>query len=245
MYWIEITTQIGCKNMCSYCPQTALTTAYKDSKRKMTLEDFKIILNNTNPLTTKIHFSGFSEPFLTPEAEIMMVVAYQKGFIVLLNTTLEGFTEDKCKRLSNSNINFEAVFFHEYDGVGFNKEKFLKYRDMFTTNVKSNFYSTAVIDEPISRAGNNWKVNRNLGSIKCKTNRYYGNVVLPNGDLYLCCNDFGLKHKIGNIYEKHYESIEFNNKREEIISLCEDHNDSDVLCRTCEKYNMYTLGYKK
>jgi hypothetical protein len=35
----------------------------------------------------------------------------------------------------------------------------------------------------------------------------YHNVVLPNGDVSLCCMDYGLKHIIGNIYEQEYDDI--------------------------------------
>ena len=35
----------------------------------------------------------------------------------------------------------------------------------------------------------------------------YHNVVLPNGDVSLCCMDYGLKHIIGNIFEQEYDDI--------------------------------------
>ena len=35
----------------------------------------------------------------------------------------------------------------------------------------------------------------------------YHNVVLPNGDVSLCCMDYGLKHITGNIYEQAYEDV--------------------------------------
>jgi hypothetical protein len=35
----------------------------------------------------------------------------------------------------------------------------------------------------------------------------YHNVVLPNGDVSLCCMDYGLKHITGNIYEQDYEDV--------------------------------------
>lgn len=244
MKWIEITTQIGCKNMCHYCPQSTLLKQYNDTKRKMTLDDFAKIIENVNNLTTNIHFSGFCEPFLTQDAEKMMILAYEKGFKVLLNTTLEGFNEEKCKILSD-NIIFDQVYFHEYEGIGFNKNKFEQLTELFIKNIKSNSYHSSKIENPISRAGNNWNVQRNIGKIRCATNRYYGNVVLPNGDLYLCCNDFGLKHKLGNMYIDHYDSDEIENKRKEIIYLSENYYDSNILCRTCEQYNVYTLGYLK
>lgn len=35
----------------------------------------------------------------------------------------------------------------------------------------------------------------------------YHNVVMPNGDVSLCCQDYGLRHILGNILEQEYEQI--------------------------------------
>ena len=35
----------------------------------------------------------------------------------------------------------------------------------------------------------------------------YHNVVLPNGDVSLCCMDYGLKHILGNLYTQEYNDI--------------------------------------
>jgi MoaA/NifB/PqqE/SkfB family radical SAM enzyme len=45
--------------------------------------------------------------------------------------------------------------------------------------------------------------NRTCG---CEEHLYH-NVMLPNGDISLCCMDYGLDHILGNLYEKKYESI--------------------------------------
>jgi hypothetical protein len=37
--------------------------------------------------------------------------------------------------------------------------------------------------------------------------RLYHNVLLPNGDVSLCCMDYNLENIIGNLYEKDYEDI--------------------------------------
>jgi len=50
----------------------------------------------------------------------------------------------------------------------------------------------------------------------------YHNVVLPNGDVYLCCQDYALKHKLGNLFEEDYDDIVPKN------NSCFD------LCRFCE-----------
>jgi hypothetical protein len=52
-------------------------------------------------------------------------------------------------------------------------------------------------------------------------------VVLPNGDVYLCCVDFGLRHKLGNLFIEKYSAIR---KR---------YHPSYMLCRCCNKTNSF------
>jgi MoaA/NifB/PqqE/SkfB family radical SAM enzyme len=37
--------------------------------------------------------------------------------------------------------------------------------------------------------------------------RLYHNVLLPNGDVSLCCMDYGLKHILGNLFTQEYEEL--------------------------------------
>jgi FkbM family methyltransferase len=53
--------------------------------------------------------------------------------------------------------------------------------------------------------------------------KMYHNVMLPNGDVSLCCMDYGLKHILGNLYEQNYEDIvPENNQCFELCRLCEN-----------------------
>jgi len=46
------------------------------------------------------------------------------------------------------------------------------------------------------------------GKVICGRDEYiYNNVLLPNGDVALCCQDFGLNHILGNLFEETYEKI--------------------------------------
>lgn len=46
------------------------------------------------------------------------------------------------------------------------------------------------------------------GQVTCGRDEHvYNNVMLPNGDVVLCCQDFGMKHVLGNLLEEPYESI--------------------------------------
>jgi FkbM family methyltransferase len=53
--------------------------------------------------------------------------------------------------------------------------------------------------------------------------KLYHNVMLPNGDVSLCCMDYGLKHILGNLYKQDYEDIvPENNQCFELCRLCEN-----------------------
>lgn len=238
MNWIEITTKIGCKNMCSYCPQTDFLKEYKDTKRIMTLDDFKYYLTKINNKETKIHFSGFSESMLNDDSVDMMIHAYSNGFGVILYTTLVGFDINKATKLKDSGMIFEQTRMHEFDGVGFDRNEFNEKELIFRTDVKSSDHKIVRVDNPMSRGGAVFDVPVKNGRIRCAENRYFNNVLLPNGDLYMCCSDWKLKHKIGNLKDGHYSCFDFQNKRIENIKLCDDVN-SDIVCRKCEwAYNV-------
>lgn len=233
---IDITTIIGCPNKCIYCPQDVFLKNYEGAKN-LTLDDLKLMLKNINNETTMLHFAGYSECFFNKNIVDLLLYCYNSGFVINLFTTLQGFTDNTLSKLKN-NIKFREVFFHEYNGIAFNKTDFDSKVNKFITNISYEKYTIVKVDNPISRAGNlsNVETNYKCGKLICNHfnhNLLYWNQLLPNGDVYLCCMDWSLKHKIGNIYENHYDSDEFNKERLKIKELMEK-DDSDLICRKCE-----------
>ena len=57
---------------------------------------------------------------------------------------------------------------------------------------------------------------------------------MPNGDMYLCCMDYGLKQKIGNLLESNYlDIVSIKNKNlSDIVDKMSSEND-DIICRQC------------
>ena len=226
---LEITVKIGCKNMCSYCPQKQLLSAYKDAKKSMSFEDFKVIMNNV-PKDVQIDFSGFAEPFLNPEASLMMRYSLENGWRTIIYTTLVGFTEKDAEILKD--LTFTNVAVHKFDGKNFNEEEFNKNYEILKNTIKSTGnFSAGGIGQPLSRGGNLWERKDILGPLYCypAPDDFNHNVVLPNGDVVICCMDYGLKHKIGNLFETHYDNLD----RKSIHALSDTYN-SDFLCRKCE-----------
>jgi radical SAM protein with 4Fe4S-binding SPASM domain len=226
---LEITTQIGCRNRCSYCPIDKLVRIYKDDKKIMSLEDFENLLKNV-PKDVRIDFSGFSEVFLNVYGSHMIRYAINQGYIVTIYTTLEGFTSVNAEILKDLYI--PDVFFHQYDSKGFDQKEFDRKMDLFISKIGCS-YRTSTLDKPYqwSRAGNVWDTERKIGNFECSPagRDFDHNVVLPNGDVYLCCMDWSLKHKLGNLNETHFDKLQ----RGKIVKLSEQEN-SEVICRYCE-----------
>jgi len=71
--------------------------------------------------------------------------------------------------------------------------------------------------------------------------RFYRNVLLPNGDVALCCWDMGMQHIIGNLKDSDYESLFQSNEFKRIKSgFCR--RDPDILCSRCDSPMRQILG---
>ena len=119
---LEITTKIGCTNMCEYCPQSLLIKKYarlnkktepsSEAKKKdkiMSLDTF-IKCISTIPSSMDMHFTGYVEPFENPACADMMLHANSKGHTIACNTTLVGLTVDIIEKIRK--IPFRAFRVH-------------------------------------------------------------------------------------------------------------------------------------
>lgn len=117
---VEITTRIGCKVNCKFCPQSTLLRKYyendADRTSVMSLETFSKCLNNV-PHNCVIIFSGMSEPFLNPDCLEMIKLAVSSGRAVNLYTTLVGVDISLAEQLRE--IPFEFVTLHVADKYGY------------------------------------------------------------------------------------------------------------------------------
>lgn len=97
--------------------------------------------------------------------------------------------------------------------------------------------------QPVTRAGNlsneneifeGQKVPKKTGAIYCSAAPDINhNVLLPNGDVVLCCMDYGMERKIGNLFEGSYESLFVSNAYNEILQL-QSEEDNELMCRYCD-----------
>lgn len=227
MSTLEITTKIGCVNMCYFCPQDKLIEAY-DGPEYMDYLKYLAMLENV-PSRVRIDFSGYCESWLNPMAADMMKTAITQGRSTVLYTTLVGFGEKQVEILKG--LVFVEVVFHEFPGV--NKVEFEQKKALFRANIDSLIFRDQVMEKKWqwSRAGNVWDMEEKKGKFHClfAGKAFDHNVVLPNGDVYLCCQDYSLKHKIGNLLTTRFEDLD----RQTIYDLSNQEN-SPAICRRCE-----------
>jgi hypothetical protein len=76
----------------------------------------------------------------------------------------------------------------------------------------------------------------NTFALTCASTPFYDrNVLLPNGDVVLCCMDYNLKHVIGNLLTQTYEEIFAGEKLAKIIKMNEAEGfDKCSICKACE-----------
>jgi hypothetical protein len=211
---VEFTLRIGCINNClKYCPQDVFLKAYpKDSPKILTLQSFKRMLS-TVPASVDVDFSGWTEPFTNKECIDMMEFANRQGHRLALYTTLVGATEKDVLRASK--LNYRVVVIHHPDNEVFKvsqdqEHKLIQLSDLlhclvpyaqdmsfkppwFVTNGRENFCRGII--------------TRDLPITYCPKHGFPQFEVLPDGEVYLCCMDFGLWHRIGNLLTESYMTL--------------------------------------
>jgi radical SAM protein with 4Fe4S-binding SPASM domain len=257
-HYLEITTIAGCKVNCSYCPQGLFGLEHKkvSDDRMMSLELFKKCLK-TVPTNIDICFAGYSEPFLNLNIMTMIRHAHEKGHSVSLYSTLVGMTIEHVQQLER--LFLDKFHVHLPDDGKYMRvdidEEFLAVVDAIKNssilNVNwINYFGLHPKVEALvgaewladwkltSRAGNVEqdylpKVVRHEGPIWCTQGRLTKNVLLPNGEVALCCVDFGRKHIIGDLTTDAYADL---HKSKSFLDIIDRMNSdaNDLLCRTCE-----------
>jgi len=253
---MEITTNIGCLNDCVYCPQGLLINEYKkrSASKYMTYKVFKTCVDKL-PEDVNIHFSGMSEPWLNPNATLMLIYAYKKKHRIVIATTLVGMgvTDAFIVRA----VPCLRFMLHLPSGEGLEKipvtKRYLEVLDIIKKRKDIKYFMHGEKLHPAvrevlgfdiekkklcSRAGNVRGVQapanrKRKHTIFCKRGCFQ-NVLLPNGDVALCCMDYKLKHILGNLLElKNYDDLFKSGEFQKIKKGLKD-NSVDILCRTCE-----------
>jgi len=211
--------------MCHYCPQELLESVYAGDNR-MDVQSFGKMLDNV-PKDVRIDFSGFSEIFFHVNGSLLIRESCTRGYNTILYTTLEGFGNPDVQILKG--LHFGEVCFHQWPGV--NLKEFNRKVKLFTDEIQDGRIAEIIPQWEWSRAGNVSERPTALGPFSClfAVKDFDHNVVVPNGDVYMCCQDYGLKHKIGNLFETNFDDLD----RSGLVEKS-NQEDSDIICRKCE-----------
>lgn len=244
---LEITTHIGCPVNCLDCPQTLLWKNYKGTA-DLDFEDYKRVIDKV-PAGTRIDFSGMCEPFANPKCADMILYAYEKGFPLALYTTLQGATMEDYERLKH--VQYEVVTIHLPDAEKRSHfrvtEEYLEVLEAFETN---NYSCHGTIDERVTpylkqrhlitfmhdRAGNvplrphlSLRTDRQIWCITSGRAMDH-NVLLPNGDVLMCCMDYGMTCMMGNLFTQSYEEVLHSEAAEQMRKKMKE---GECICRHC------------
>lgn len=109
---IEITTKIGCRINCKYCPQSKLVNKYyeKDKSRTsvLSLGTLEKCIDHI-PDEATILFSGMVEPLHNPMCREMMEMALEKGHQVDLYSTFSEISFKETEKISKLPLEFVGL----------------------------------------------------------------------------------------------------------------------------------------
>jgi radical SAM protein with 4Fe4S-binding SPASM domain len=260
---LEVTTMIGCKVACVYCPQDKISSRYSGADRMMAFDDFKIYVQKV-PRHVVLHFTGFAEAFLNPCCTDMIEYAAHRGHPIYLSTTLTGMTLEDVRRLSQLTY-YEFQIHLPSAGKLMNlavDDGYLSIlSELVTAGVITDFHFHGDEVHPVigawlrehgiafsgiliqDRAGNLdtdqvvARVKKPIttaaiptGRLRC--DRIYQNVLLPNGDVVLCCMDWSAEYVLGNLRRDRFKDLHRSESFQRVRRGMKDPG-TNVLCRTC------------
>jgi hypothetical protein len=207
--YLEITTKIGCPVNCQkYCPQEVTINKYS-GKRSLSIDDWKIILGHI-PNRLPLFFSGFCEPFANNRLLDFIEMSQKTGHPIGIYTTLYQASRVDVEKLIK--YPFLEFCLHLPDGNVMKLPPFEDYKDnVFTVLCNVRNVSFSIMNDLFKSLN---RENLTRGALMkrkrlkfCHKLDHPQFVLLPNGDVTLCCMDFGLSYILGNLLTENYVDI--------------------------------------
>jgi len=184
----------------------------------------------------------------------MVLYAYNRGHKVSVYTTIIGMIFEDIDKLLSLKLKYFIIHLpsdNKDDSIFIDNtyitllDTILKSKVPVTYIVQGGKVNRALVDKvthyqthsPSTRAGNSsvkCTPLRHKGVIGCKRN-FMQNVLLPNGDVALCCMDYGLQHILGNLSGSDYESLFSGQAFLSVMEGCLD-DTKEILCRYCDLF---------
>lgn len=251
---IEVSTGVGCPPNCSFCPQKTHVTNYaaRSSEFKMSMETYEQCLANI-PSTVEIQFAGYAEPWLNPHCTQMLLRAHETGHKVAAFTTCVGMTVADVEKFQR--LQFHHFCVHLPDDVGQMKVNVtpeylatvracLEKIPKATTMVVGKLHPK--VQEALKRPVKDWttglisragtvesvKAPYKTGPLKNLDCMHHG-VLLPNGDVQLCCCDYALTVTLGSLKTMPHRELYKGDEFQRVLAGLKDES-IDLICRHCE-----------
>ena len=247
------------------------TRKHSNRARHLSPDDLRFALDSV-PSWVDIHFSGFSEPLLNANFPSLLNIAISHGHKISLFTTLVGATPNMIDAIKSSTLQRIVLHLPDSSGGMkctvddkyvatldslLESELDLEMSVFGTIHPKLKHLESKVTQScrVVNRAGNLSAdklvklgfatVQRKKVSatpLRCRRDRVFKNVMLPNADLVLCCMDYSLQHCIGNLLSQTYPSIFSGEVFRALIQNLTD-GGLGTICSSCEYAveGLYTL----
>lgn len=259
--WVEFTLRLPCAVNCAYCCQERLTKNYMlrgGGDLTMSFSNFKTILDHIPLDRVRVDFSGIGDCSFHPELVNFMEEVSRRNGTMVVFTTFQGMKRDDFDRFCQIPIYLLSVHLpsvhqdhmqtqwtddYRYclDGLVSRKPKAEVFDFMCMIGPPSadpdiQRLAPLRIMEVQPRGGNiTWlgvDTTQKRGALTCsRSPTLHQNVVFPNGDVYLCCVDQGLLHKLGNLLTENFYDLDC--ERENIIARQKE-CDPSLMCKRCE-----------
>lgn len=259
---VEITTKVGCTVQCIYCPQDIFKKSFsrKNGSRKLSWDTFTKCINKLTP-STCISFGGMSEPFLNPLCIDMIEFVKKRGHTVEIFTTLAGCTPNIVERLLailelGDDQFYDRLFIHlaaagNLQRIKVNDDYLSMISQLLTSGLYVEFHHHGFgihsrLEDikfgdrlkywPLHNRANNKTPfyeggQKKTGELECIMNMEVP-ILLPNGDLLVCSQDFGAKCIIGNLCYDEPEDILHGSAFKAIKRALLD-DEQETICRYC------------
>jgi len=223
----------------------------------MSFDTFKTCIDKI-PLKENLWFCGMCEPFLNPDCTKMILYAGGRGHRISVSTTLVGVSLADIDLLEQMSLGGFGVHLPSAEGlekIDIDESYLGVLQRVIKSKLPAYFFAHAENVDPrvlplfkgsdveiqkrklITRAGNVGSMRsprKRIGILKCERGMR-SNILLPNGDVVLCCMDYGLQHILGNLLRSDYNSLY---QSKEFLKVQKGLRDvsSDILCRRCDQF---------
>lgn len=257
---LEISACGNCNRECFFCPYGNPNFPRSNESLSISLFESLLVSLKNISFSGRISFSGFSEPLLNKDIEILIQKAreYCPGSAIEMVTNGDLLTEKKMTKLFDVGLNNLRISL--YDGP----EQIKKFTSMMN---KCNLNDRQVILRPrylteeesfgitlSNRAGavelNNLGIKSLKEPLKQQCNYpFYKLLIDYNGEVYLCPNDWNRELSVGNLLKNTILEIWNSKKLKGIRKKLIKKNRNFSPCATCDvdgtlNANLHFEGWK-